>query len=73
MDINQPKSQAAYDPIFGQYDIMEKTIKELVKHIPVNHEEVYYLMEVKKQEQVMEILLAMSFTICLLVFIFNLM
>jgi hypothetical protein len=73
MDINQPKPQSAYDPIFGQYDIMDKMVRELVKHIPVSHEEVYYLMEARKQEQIMAVLLAMSASICILVYIFILM
>ena len=59
----------ASDPIFGQYDLVDKTVKELVKHIPVNQHEIYYLMETKKQENVYLTLMGLGFAMVSLTYL----
>lgn len=60
----------AHDPIFGQYDLVDKAVKELVSHIPVNQHEIYYLMETKKQEQVHLALMGLGLAMVLITYMF---
>ena len=73
MELPKVKTRAEVDPIFGQYDIVDSAVKQLIKQIPVNHDEVYYLMELHKQEQVMAVLMAAMACIIALTITFNLM
>jgi len=61
------------DPIFEQYNVVDRAVKELVKHIPVNQHEIYYLMETKKQEQIHLVLMGIGFCMIALVYLYLLM